>query len=80
MLAVNAQEADIINMKYLLLGVMFLGIPYFLLTTMVSPALKSLEQIYGNMDTIAEQTANGSNDAKLPDNKLESDFIHKLIN
>ncbi len=44
-------------MKYMLSVAAFVIFPYFLLATFVMPALRSLKNIYGNADTIAQQSA-----------------------
>jgi hypothetical protein len=49
------------DMKYLILGVIFLAVPYFLLSSFVMPVLESLEQIYANADAIAQQAAASNN-------------------
>lgn len=45
-------------MKYLILAVIFLVLPFFLLNSFVMPALESMKQVYANADNIAEQAAN----------------------
>ena len=45
-------------MKYLILGIMFLGIPFGLLNWVVMPELQQLKTFYGQIDTIAQQAAN----------------------
>lgn len=44
-------------MKYLILGVVFIGVPFWLLQTFVLPALTNLEQIYSHVDEIAARSA-----------------------
>ena len=55
MLAQKMHKADSKVMRYMLLGVIFLGVPYFLLTKFVTPALESLQQMYSNIDQIAQK-------------------------
>ena len=44
-------------MKYVILSLVFFVTPFLLLSHFVMPALESLEQIYANADTLAEQAA-----------------------
>jgi hypothetical protein len=44
-------------MKYVILGLVFIAVPFLLLSQFVLPALESLEQVYANSATLAEQAA-----------------------
>jgi hypothetical protein len=44
-------------MKYLILGMVFLGIPFGLLNWVVMPQLQQLKTFYGQIDTVAQRAA-----------------------
>jgi hypothetical protein len=46
-------------MKYLILGVIFVAVPYMLLSAFVMPALESLKAVYGNADVMTSQVTKG---------------------
>ncbi len=41
-------------MKYVILGVIFIGVPLLLLNTLVLPELEKLETFYSNIDVTAQ--------------------------